>query len=85
MESIQVETYFFLAGSYPSVLRPRNGWPITSLLKSDTSQKPPIMVPVSIPFASIGGWPGAANDSTVGVPLARQRLEHLVFGPRASA
>src|SRR6185503_1908827 len=72
---------FFLAGSKPSVLRPRNGWPITSLLQSDKSQKPPTMVPVSIPFASIGGWPGAANDSTVASHSPARSLRTECSGP----
>src|SRR4051812_21154638 len=55
--------------------------PIMSVLKSDTTQKSPTIVPVSTPFDRTGGWPGAMKDSTVASHVPAWSLRTACSGP----
>src|SRR6266851_3800428 len=52
-----------------------------SVLKSETSQKSPTIVPISVPFERTGGWPGAMKDSTVASQAPAWSLRMACSGP----
>src|SRR3990170_5086343 len=82
MESVQVPTYFFFAGSQADVPWPWKGAPAITLLKSLIRHSPPQpIVLVSVPLLVIGGAPGAMNISTVASQVPASISSTLCSGP----
>ena len=81
IESVQVPTYFFFAGSQAEVPWPWKGAPAITLLKSLIRHSPPHpIVLVSVPWLVIGGAPGM-NISTVASQVPASISKILCSGP----
>jgi hypothetical protein len=83
MESVQLPTYFFFAGSHVAVPCPWNEAPgIISPLKSVMRQRPPQpTVLVSVPFEVMGGAPGATKISITASQVPSSSLKRACSGP----